>query len=203
MPDPDLHETQAELRAILRDPGRKKSLFLLAKRFARAGQTPDDLIDTACVKLLSGATPWRRDKHDDLLEHLGSVMSAVASNTRTSADARRQRKFRDEEEEERVRDDRAGAEEQLLGDEEERLTAQRLGRWMGALREDRAGDAECSALLDCFERGVLTAAAQVTATRWPIEDVRRVRRRLFDRAEIVMQANLDDGGEHPARGDES
>ncbi len=203
MGDPDIHATRAELAAILRDAGRKKSLFLLAKRFARGNETPDDLINSACVKLLSGKTPWRRSVHADLVEHLGSVMSANASNARTSADARRERKFHTPEEETRVPDDRAGAEEQLLDDEAERRLEQRLGRWLVALRRDRADDGEAMTLLDSFERGVTEAAAQVVDTGWSIDDVRRVRRRIFDRAEIVLKSNPDDSDQYLARGAES
>ena len=203
MGDTDIHETRAELGAILEDAARKKRLYLLAKRFARGGETPDDVIGTLCVKLLSGKTPWRRDEHPDLLDHLGSVMSATASNLLTSADARRQRKFHTPEEETRVRDGRAGAEEQLLDDEAERRMEQRLGRWLVALRKDRADDGESMTLLDSFERGVLAAADQVADTGWHIDDVRRVRRRLFDRAAIVMQTHPDDSGRYIARGAES
>jgi len=201
--DTDIHETRAELGAILRDADRKKRLYLLAKRFARGNETPDDVIGTVCVKLLSGKTPWRRDEHPDLLDHLGSVMSATASNLLTSADARRQRKFHTPEEETRVPDRRAGAEEQLLDDEAERRMEQRLGRWLVALRKDRADDGEAMTLLDAFERGVIDAADQVADTGWDIEDVRRVRRRLFDRAAIVMQTHPDDSGRYIARGAES
>jgi len=201
--DTDIHETRAELGAILRDADRKKRLYLLAKRFARGNETPDDVIGTVCVKLLSGKTPWRRDEHPDLLDHLGSVMSATASNLLTSADARRQRKFHTPEEETRVPDRRAGAEEQLLDDEAERRMEQRLGRWLVALRKDRADDGEAMTLLDAFERGALAAADQVADTGWDIEDVRRVRRRLFDRAEIVMKGHPDDSGQYVARGAES
>ena len=203
MGDPGIDATRAELKAILADKGRMRSLVLLATRFARGNDTPDDLINTACVKVLSGATPWRRDVHPDLVEHLGSVMSANASNTRTSADARRQRKFHTPEEETRVRDDRAGAEEQLLDDEAERRMEQRLGRWLVALRRDRVDDGESMTLLDSFERGVTEAAKQVDDLGWHIDDVRRVRRRLFDRAAIVMRDNPDDSGQYIARGAES
>ena len=203
MGDTDIHATRAELGAILRDADRKKRLYLLAKRFARGNETPDDVIGTVCVKLLSGKTPWRRDEHPDLLDHLGSVMSATASNLLTSADARRQRKFHTPEEETRVPDRRAGAEEQLLDDEAERRMEQRLGRWLVALRKDRADDGEAMTLLDAFERGALAAADQVADTGWDIEDVRRVRRRLFDRAEIVMKGHPDDSGQYVARGAES
>ena len=134
------------------------------------------------------------------MQHLGSVIFTIADNARTSAYARRQKPFREPEDEEAIEDDRAGAEEQLLDDEAERRTVKRLGKWMGVLRRDRAGDEEGTALLDWFERNVLTAAEQVTATGWAIEKVRRVRRRIFDRAEIVMRDNPDESGDHAARG---
>jgi hypothetical protein len=124
-------------------------------------------------------------------------MTATASNSARSADARRQRHFHADGEEERVRDDRDGAEQQLLDDEAERRAARKLGRWIGALRVDRKDDRESTRLIDCFEDGQLTAAEQVTATGWPIGDVRRVRKRLFDRAEIVMKGNPDDSGPFP------
>jgi hypothetical protein len=80
---------------------------------------------------------------------------------------------------------------------------QRLGRWLVALRKDRVDDGESMTLLDSFERGVLAAADQVADTGWHIDDVRRVRRRLFDRPAIVMQTHPDDSGQYVARGAES
>jgi hypothetical protein len=198
--EPDIAETRAELKAILLDKGRKEKLFAHAARFARGSETPDDLLNTACIKLLSGTTPWRRSTHPDLVAHLGSVMFTIANHAKTSADARRQRKFHTPEEETRVPDTRDGADVQLLDDEAERRMEQRLGRWLVALRKDRADDSECQALLDSFERGVTEAAKQVDDLGWDIDDVRRVRRRLFERAETVMRENPDDSGQYVARG---
>lgn len=203
MGEPTEAETRAELTAILKDAERKKKVYAFATKFARGSTTADDLFQTACVKLLSGKTPWRRSTHADLVAHLGSVMYTTADHARTSADARRQRKFHTPEEETGVADERAGAQEQLLDDEAERRMEQKLGRWLVALRKDRAGDGEAMTLLDSFERGVLEAAKQVDDTGWPIDDVRRVRRRLFDRAAVVMQTHPDDSGQYVARGAES
>lgn len=203
MGEPDIAETRAELDAILKDPRRKEKLFALAVHFAHGAQDAQDLLHTACIKLLSGKTPWRRSTHPDLVAHLGSVMYTTADHGRTSADARRQRKFHTPEEETRVRDTRAGADEQLLDDEAERRMEQRLGRWLVALRRDRADDSQSMTLLDSFERGVTEAAKQVDDLGWHIDDVRRVRRRLFDRAAIVMRENPDDSGQYIARGAES
>ena len=157
-------------------------------------------MNTACVKLLSGKTPWRRSTHPDLVRHLGSVMFTIAHNDRTSAYVRRNRLRADPDDEDRARDDRAGAEEQLLDHEAERRKEKRLGRWLGGLREDRRDDPESTALIDCFESGVLTPAEQVKATGWPIERVRRVRERLFARAEIVSDASPDSSGPYAAPG---
>ncbi len=200
MGDPDIRETRAELSAILRDPSRMRRLVLCATRLARRSDTANDVINSACLKLLSGATPWRREVHADLVDHLCSVMSANTSNALTSADARRQRKFHTPEEETRVPDTRDGADVQLLDDEAERRMEQRLGRWLVALREDRADDRECQSMLDSFERGVTEAAKQVDDLGWHIDDVRRVRRRLFERAEIVARDNPDDSDQYVARG---
>ena len=198
--EPTIAETRAELTAILKDPERKKKLYGLAAGFARGSVSADDLFHTALVKLLSGKTPWRTSTHPDLVAHLGSVMFTITDHATKSADARRQRKFHTPEEEERVRDDGAGADVRLLDDEAERRMEQRLGRWLVALREDRADDPESLAMLDSFARGALAAAAQVDDLGWHIDDVRRVRRRLFDRAAIVMQNNPDDSGQYVARG---
>jgi len=198
--EPDIAETRAELKAILLDRDRKKKLFAHAAKFARGALTADDLVNTACVKLLSGKTPWRRSTHPDLVAHLGSVMYTITNHATSSADARRQRKFHTPEEETRVPDTRDGADVQLLDDEAERRMEQRLGRWLVALRKDRADDGECQSMLDSFERGVTEAAKQVDDLGWPIDDVRRVRRRLFERAEIVARDNPDDSDQYVARG---
>jgi DNA-directed RNA polymerase specialized sigma24 family protein len=200
--EPTIAETRAELGELLKDRDRKKKLYALAAGFARGSQTADDLVNTAVMKLLSGATPWRTSKHPDLVAHLGSVMFTVADHVRTSADARRQRKFHTPEEEDGVRDDRAGAQEQLLDDEAERRTVQKLGRWMRTLREHSADDRESLGVLDCFARDILKPAAQATELGWRIEDLRRVRKRLLERAETVMRDHPDDSGQYVARGAE-
>jgi DNA-directed RNA polymerase specialized sigma24 family protein len=198
--EPDDRETRAELAAILKSAERKKKLYALARGFAHGAMSADDLMNTACVKLLSGKTPWRRSTHPDLVGHLGSVMATIADHDHKSAYTRRQRLRRDPAEEERAKDDRAGAEEQLLDVEAERRKGRRLVRWLGALREERKDDSEVTTLVDCFEKGAVTAAEQVDETGWPIERVRRVRRRLFETAEKIMDQSPDSSGPYAAPG---
>jgi hypothetical protein len=195
----DIASVCAELNAILQNEGRKKSLYALATRFARGTQGADDLIQTACEKLLGGDRQWNREEYPHLLDQLGSIMSSTSDHQRNSADARRTKLHDGPDDEERVRDARGDAETRNVEEAAERRIEQRLDRWIKALRKDRVDDPESLQLLDCFEKGIRKAARQREDTGWSIEDVRRVRRRLFRRADVVMRTVPDDSGAYPAQ----
>ncbi|HEY1696864.1 MAG TPA: hypothetical protein VGG39_32115 [Polyangiaceae bacterium] len=200
MGEPDDRETRAALQAILADPDQKKRLFKAAASFGKGTTDPSALMSEACVKLLSGRTPWRRSTHPELLDHLGSVMFTIVDHMRTSAHARRVVLFDEADGDEQVPDGGGGAPGAEYDAEDERRMVHRLGRWMRKLREDRADDRDALAMLDAFEAGAVTAAEQVPHLRWSIERVRRVRRRLFDRADLVAKGDPDGGGPRSAGG---
>ena len=191
---------RAELGAIMKDADRLKHLYALGQRFARDPAKVDDLVQTACLKVLAGDRPWHREERADLVDHLGAVMWSTSDHDRRSADARRQQLHDGPDDEARVRDARGDAETRNLEEAVDRRVERKLGRWLGGLRKDRAKDAECLRLLECFEKGMLKAPQQVAETGWPLADVRRVRRRLFDRAEVVMRTQPDDSGAYDAQG---
>jgi hypothetical protein len=192
--DADVAAVRAELKAILASPDRKKKLYAYGMRFGRTQDRANELVNTACVKSLGGERPWDPQKYPDLVDHLGSAMSSIGSNERTGGDARYQKLHDGPDDESRVRDDRGDAETRNLAEAGEQRVERKLARWLKGLRTDRAKDAECLRLLDCFEKGLLKAPQQVAETGWPLADVRRVRRRLFDRAEIIMRSHPDDSG---------
>jgi len=189
---------RAELEALLRDAARGKDLFRVARTFARDDDGAQELINSACVKLLSGERARNRDEYPDLVKQLGSIMMSLRSNARTSADARYQRLHDGPDDEERAPDAGGDAQTRNLQAARDERTELKLRYWMRALRADRVSDPQSLRLLDCFEAGILRAADQQKETGWPIRDVRRVRRRLFDRAEIVMRTHPDDSGKFAA-----
>jgi hypothetical protein len=179
---------RAELEAIMTSADRHNHLFAIGLRLARDPAKVDDLVQTACLKVLTGDRPWDIEERPDLVHHLGAVMWSTSDHDRNRADNRRQKLHDDPDDEALVRDPR--------GDDkaaDERIE-RKLGRWMGALRKDRAKDEECLRLLDSFETGCLKVAQQREDTGWSLADVRRVRRRLFDRAAIIMRTHPDDSG---------
>jgi len=198
-PVPPASALRAELKAILVSEPRRRKLYALALRFGRTPDRADELVNTACTKVLGGDRPWNPETYPDLVDHLGGCMSSIEYDDRTRADARRQRLHADPDDESRVRDDRGDAETRNLEAAEDGRAERKLARWLRALRADRAQDPEGLRLLVCFERGMLKAPEQVADTGWKLPDVRRVRRRLFDRAEIVMRTEADDSGAYDAK----
>jgi hypothetical protein len=189
----DARTVRAALTALLADRNGKNKVYALALRFGRTKERADELLQTACVKLLSGKRTWDPEQTPDLADAVGGVMASLSSHEYTAAP--RLEKLQDDPDVELHAPDRGGdAETRNLQESAERRVERRLERWMGSLRADRAGDAEALRLLDCFSRGVVKAAEQVAETGWRLNDVRRVRRRVFDRAEIVMQRHPDDSG---------
>jgi hypothetical protein len=189
---------RAALSALLADADQRRRVYALAVRAGRA-ERASDLVNAACVKLLAGERAWDRDESPDLVSHLGGIMASLASNERTGGAARRMQLHGDPDSEERAPDGRGDAESRNLEEARERRVEQRLERWLAALRTDRGSDPQSLRLIDCFERGVLKAADQVRDTGWQLADVRRVRRRLFDRAALVMRAHPDDSGTFAAQ----
>ncbi len=173
---------------------RRKAAYVHAYRHARDPSKVDDLLQTACMKVLAGDWPWDREKRADLVEHLSFVMWSLGDRHRKSADARRMKLHDAPEDEDRLRD--ASADDRDADSHLER----KLTRWMGGLRKDRANDPQCLRLLDSFESGFLRVEEQRVDTGWKLEDVRRVRRRLFDRAAIVMRTTPDDSGAYDVQG---
>lgn len=179
---------RAELQAVLSTADRLKKLYAFAMKFGRTKERADELVNTACVKVLGGDRVWNREEYPDFVDFLGSAMYSTSGHQRNSADNRRQQLHDDPDAEDDVRDPSDDAKEA------DARIERKLVRWLGALRKDRAKDPECLRLIDAFEAGVLRAAKQVDDTGWKIADVRRVRRRLFDRAAVVMRTTPDDSG---------
>jgi hypothetical protein len=184
----DAAAVRAELQAVLASADRRKKLYDYAMRFGRTKERADELVNTACVKALGGDRKWNREEYPDLVDFLGSAMFSTRGHDLERADNRRQQLHDGPDDEDRVRD--------ASGDEKEadERTERKLVRWLGALRKDRANDKECLRLLESFEKGCLKAAKQAEETGWKVPVVRRVRRRLFDRAEVVMRTTPDDSG---------
>jgi hypothetical protein len=194
----ETQSVRAELEAILTDAHRSKDLFRVARTFVRDDDGAQELINSACVKILAGERARNREEYPDLVKQLGSIMMSLHSNTKTSADARYQRLHDGLDDELRVPDTSGSAETLNLQQATDQRTAGKLRYYLRALREDRAKDPQSLRLLDCFEENILRAKDQQEKTGWPIKEVRRVRRRLFDRAEIVMRTHPDDSGKFAA-----
>jgi hypothetical protein len=183
-----------ELGALLADRRAHQRLLAVALRVARAPADAEDLIQTACEKLLSGERARNRDEYPELVAQLGSIMSSEGSHAGASADARHQRLHADPDDEGRAPDERGDAETRNLREAADQRTERKLAYRFHGLRAACAGDPQCLRLVDCFEAKQITAAAQQTATGWPLADVRRVRRRVFYRAEQVRREQPDDSG---------